>query len=131
MNAHSSQELTGGHVGGYSKRLHKPKHCVKQNKTTGSCLDEDLIRKVAKILGMDTKLPCYTLHDNICKYLKDSHGCDSEACMLTMTHLLKKLGNDKTRFVESFNPVMPKDWLHKKGKTVKKNRKKKRNVHIN
>uniref|UniRef100_A0A6C0F722 Ubiquitin-like protease family profile domain-containing protein n=1 Tax=viral metagenome TaxID=1070528 RepID=A0A6C0F722_9ZZZZ len=126
MNTHYSQELTGGHVGGYSKRLHNPKHCVKQNKHTGSCLDEDLIRKVAKILNMDTQLPCYTLHDMICKYLKESHGCDSESCMLTMSHLLKKLGNDKKRFIESFNPVMPKDWLQKKGKTVKKNKHKKK-----
>ena len=75
---------------------------------------------------MDTQLPCYTLHDMICKYLKESHGCDSESCMLTMSHLLKKLGNDKKRFIESFNPVMPKEWLQKKGKTVKKNKQKRK-----
>ena len=57
---------------------------------------------------------------------QDCTVCDSEACMLTMSHLLKKLGKDKKRFIESFNPVMPKDWLLKKSKTVKKNRKKKK-----
>ena len=28
MNTDDSQELTGGHVGGYSKRLHNPKHSI-------------------------------------------------------------------------------------------------------
>jgi len=132
--------LEGGHVGGleggYSRKLHKKKHCVK-DKGTGSCLDEDIIRKVAKILNkmrkkdhsimeIDVSQPCHKIHEDICRNLKETQGCQSEACILTMDGLLNQLGPDKKRAVASFNKLMSKDWLKTKGKTARNKRKKRK-----
>ena len=129
--------LNGDLTGGYSRKLHKPKHCTLKNKKTGSCLDEDLIRKVARILNkmrkknhriteIDTSQPCHVIHDAICKTLHEVQGCDSEACILTIDSIMSKLGKDKSRFIKSFQQVMPKEWMKTKGKTAKAKRRHKK-----
>ena len=106
--------------------LYNPKHCVTTK--NGSCLDEDLIRKVAKIFNqkfktkIDETQSCSDIHSDISRYLRDAKGCQSESCMLQIDTLMKSLGKDKKRFVHSFQAVMPKEWLKAKGKTIKKKR---------
>jgi hypothetical protein len=129
--------LEGGLEGGYSAELHKKKHCVGE-KGTGSCLDEDLIRDVGRIMNqlrkkdhafteIDLSQSCAKVHEAICKNLK-TQGCRSEACMLTMSDsILNKLGKKKKkRFITSFYELMPKDWLNTKGKTARNKRKKRK-----
>ena len=129
--------LSGGLVGGFSQKLHKKKHCAGNITGTGSCLDADLIYKTAKILNtlckknkqmhpIDLNLPFNEIHEQICRNLHRAHGCNSEACMLTMNSILKKLGKDKKKFIESFQHMMPKEWLKNRGALLKKSRKKKK-----
>jgi hypothetical protein len=128
--------LEGGHTGGYSQELHKSKHCV-SDKGTGSCLDEDLIRITGKIMNklrerdhtmikIDMNQPCSKIHEDICRNLKETQGCKSEACMLTMNSLLSKLGKHRKRFIKSFNQIMPKDWMKTRGRTAKRKRTKRK-----
>lgn len=106
--------------------LYNPKHCVSSK--NGSCLDEDLIRKVAKIFNkqfktnIDETQSCRDIHREISRYLKETKGCQAESCMLQNDKIMRSLGKDKERFVHSFQAVMPKEWLKAKGKTIKKKR---------
>jgi hypothetical protein len=109
--------------GGLRKNVFKKKHCAPgKDIRDGSCLDEELIRKVAKIVNKmrkkDKNLPeinCKEspeiIHGCICHSLKEITGCSSEACWLKVKTLMKYLGNDKVKFKESFKPIMPDDWL--------------------
>lgn len=112
------------------KSLYNPKHCVSSK--NGSCLDEDLIRKVAKIFNKKFKTninedqSCRNIHEEISNYLREVKGCQSESCMLQMDEILKSLGEDKERFIHSFQAIMPKEWLKDKGKTLKKKKARKR-----
>ena len=105
------------------KEVFKQKHCAPGKDTSdGSCLDEELIRKVAKIVNKmrkkDKKMPKINckespekIHGSVCKALKEITGCSSEACWLKIKNLMKHLGKDKEKFKESFKPIMPDDWL--------------------
>ena len=109
--------------GGLRKKVFIKKHCAPgKDITDGSCLDEELIRKVAKIVNKmrkkDKDLPeinCKEspkkIHGCICRLLKEITGCSSEACWLKIKTLIKHLGKDKRKFRESFKPIMPEDWL--------------------
>tara|TARA_B110000285_G_C15084452_1_gene595348 strand:- start:284 stop:1192 length:909 start_codon:yes stop_codon:yes gene_type:complete len=109
--------------GGLRKKVFIKKHCAPgKDITDGSCLDEKLIRKVAKIVNKmrkrDKDLPeinCKEspkkIHGCVCHALKEITGCSSEACWLKIKTLMKHLGKDKGKFKESFKPIMPEDWL--------------------
>ena len=130
----NEDHLVGGLTGGYSRKLHKKKHCAGNEKGTGSCLDADLIKIAGKTLNqmrdsknqIDLSKPCHEIHEDICRILDQMYGCGSEACLLTMDAFLSKLGKHRKRFIESFQLVMPKEWMKTKGKTAKAKRKKKK-----
>lgn len=128
--------LGGDLLGGAKKRLSRNKHCATGNKMThGSCLNKDLIRKVARIMNslgktkktyetIDLSKPCYEIHAHICKNLEEVDDCKSEACLLFKDNILKKLSkSDRRAFEESFQPPQDEDMV--KGKIKKKKVKKK------
>jgi hypothetical protein len=103
--------------GGVRRKMFVAKHCAPDKDTSkGSCLDEDLIIKIAKILNkkkkitINLKLPIDEIHNQLLEIIQEMNDCDSEACILTMKDLLKKLGKDKQKCKNSFRPIMPDDW---------------------
>ena len=103
--------------GGYRMKMHEPKHCSPEsNSTNGSCLDDKLIMKIAKILNkkrgisIDLSQSIEDIHNEILETMNEMYDCKSEACILSLKDILKKLGNDKQKVKQSFKPVMPNDW---------------------
>lgn len=103
--------------GGVRIQMFKPKHCAPHKNTTkGSCLDEKLIMKIAKILNKKKKITIdlsqsyEDIHNDILECMNQKYQCKSEACILSLKDILKLLGKDKTKLKQSFKPVMPKDW---------------------
>jgi len=103
--------------------LFEAKHCSPDSKNTnGSCLDDDIIKKVARILNklkkkneniqeINCKESIPKIHDNICANIKRLTNCNSEACMMSIDDLMKRFNKkEKQRFQESFKPVMPGEW---------------------
>lgn len=134
-------------LGGYRSLNYKSKQCSpiskskkksKQSKQSkwkrrnaetvnGSCLDAELIMKIAKGLNklirrgqikkdvqkINLKSPIQIIHGNICKILTNLTGCSSESCWMNMDKLMGLLGKkDKLQFKESFKPIMPKKWVN-------------------
>ena len=117
-------QLGGDQDGGLiRKKIFKQKHCAPGKDTSGgSCLDEELIIKLAKVVNkmgkkdkslsqINCKESVEKIHGCLCKTLKEITGCSSEACWIKVKKLMKHLGKDKEKFKESFKPIMPKDWL--------------------
>ncbi len=113
----SSQE------GGFGKILFNTDHCSPSVDTSnGSCLDDELIRKVGRIMNkMRTKnkqlepIKCNSspenIHECICKNIMKISDCDSESCILTVREIMDHLGGDMNKFKDSFRPMMPKKWV--------------------
>jgi len=118
-------DQSGGNQDGglIRKKVFKAKHCAPgKDISEGSCLDEELIRKVAKIVNrmrkkdksfpeINCKASIEKIHGCVCKTLKEITGCSSEACWLKIKNLMKHLGKDKGKFKASFKPIMPNEWL--------------------
>ena len=118
-------DQSGGNQDGglVRKKVFKKNHCAPGKDTTdGSCLDEELIKKIAKIVNrmrkkdkdlpeINCKDPVEKIHGCVCKTLQQITGCSSEACWLKIKTLMKHLGKDKEKFKESFKPIMPEEWL--------------------
>ena len=115
--------LEGGSQGGARKRMYKQKHCSPgDNDVEGSCLDDDIVIKVAKALNTmskkDKKLVPINLnrtpediHGDVCREISKISNCSSEACWQKIQSLMKHLGNSKEEFKRSFKPLMPKEWI--------------------
>ena len=115
--------LEGGSHGGARKRMYKPKHCSPgNNDVEGSCLDDDIVIKVAKALNTmskkDKKLVSINLnrspediHGDVCKEISKISNCSSEACWQKIQSLMNHLGSSKEEFKSSFKPLMPKEWI--------------------
>jgi len=118
-------DQSGGNQDGgkIRKKVFKEKHCAPgKNTSEGSCLDEELIIRVAEIVNrmgkkdkdlpeIDCKDSVENIHGCVCKILQEITGCSSEACWLKVKNLMKHLGKDKEKFKASFKPVMPNKWL--------------------
>lgn len=108
-------------LGGYRQKIYKENQCSPGNDNEGSCLDDKLIKEVAKTLNKLTKKkkitpinikdPVHVMHENICKKIHDITGCSSEACWMNFKKLMKGLGKHREDFKDSFKPVMPKEWI--------------------
>jgi len=103
--------------GGYRIKMHQPKHCSPDsNPSNGSCLDDKLIMKIAKILNKKKKISIdlsqstEDIHNEILEIMNNMYDCKSESCILSLKDILKELGDDKKKVKQSFKPVMPKDW---------------------
>ena len=121
--------------GGAKKRLSRKKHCATGNKMTeGSCMNKELIRKVAKIMNslgkkkkkyekIDLSKPCYEIHAQICENLEKVDDCQAEACLLFKENILQKMSpKERDEFIKSFQPAKDEDMV--KGKIKKKKVKK-------
>jgi hypothetical protein len=120
-------ELDGGAVGGSNggarKRMYKEKHCSPgKNDVEGSCLDDDIVIKVAKAINrlannnqkldkIDLSRGNEDIHGDICAQIIKISSCSSEACWQKIKSLMKELGSDKKEFIDSFKPQMPKEWI--------------------
>jgi hypothetical protein len=89
------------------------------DKKKGSCLDRELLEKVAKVvsnLEKCGKIDCSVksdqkLHKQIAKEIQKISDCDNEACWQTITEIMNKLTRDeKDDFKFSFKPFMPEGW---------------------
>ena len=105
--------LQGGSYGGARKRMFHPKHCSpSDNDVNGSCLDSELIIKVAESLNkMNSKNSKHTKNNIDIINTNKISDCSSEACWQKIHSLMKLLGNSRNLFKESFKPLMPKSWI--------------------
>jgi hypothetical protein len=116
-----TNSLEGGARGGARKKMYKSNHCSPgERDVEGSCLDNDIIIKVANSLNqiknkklnkININQPIEDIHGDVCKEISKISSCSSEACWQTIKSLMKKLGNSKREFKESFKPIMPKSWI--------------------
>lgn len=122
-----AENLDGGAVGGANggarKRMYKEKHCSPgENDVIGSCLDDDIVIKVAKAINrlandnqkldkIDLSRSPEDIHGDICAQISKISKCSSEACWQKIKSLMKELGSDKEEFIDSFKPQMPKEWI--------------------
>ena len=90
--------------GGYRIKMHQPKHCSPDSDTSnGSCLDDKLIMKIAKILNKKKKISIdlsqstEDIHNEILEIMNNMYDCKSESCILSLKDILKKLGDDKKK----------------------------------
>lgn len=81
-----------------------------------SCLDEELLIKIASILNnYDYKIKLHKdkkkLHKEISQKIKDKSECDTENCWKTLNFIRDELSSeDLEHFEESFRPDMPDKW---------------------
>ena len=113
----------GGSQGGARKKMFKNNECSPgKNDVEGSCLDDDIVIKVAKALNKmckkNKKISEINLsgspediHGDICEEITKISKCSSEACWQRIRSLMDELGSDKDEFKESFKPLMPKAWI--------------------
>ena len=106
-------DLDGGAVGGANggarKRMYKKKHCSPgENDVEGSCLDDDIVIKVAKSINklannnqkldkVDLSRSPEDIHGDICAQISKISKCSSEACWQKIKSLMKELGSDKVK----------------------------------
>lgn len=103
--------------GGARINMFKPSNCSPNGDTSnGSCLDEKIILKIAKILNkkkkssIDIEQPIEQIHNEILECMNQEYQCKSEACILSLKDILKLLGKDKKKVKKAFKPVMPDNW---------------------
>jgi len=114
----------GGARGGERKKMFKKKECSPgENDVEGSCLDDEIVIKVAKALnklqeGGKTRRKIYLsrnhedVHGDVCEEISKISKCSSEACWLSIKSLMSALGSDKDEFINSFRPLMPPKWIN-------------------
>tara|TARA_Y100001970_G_scaffold261298_1_gene344272 strand:- start:289 stop:1206 length:918 start_codon:yes stop_codon:yes gene_type:complete len=110
-------------LGGYRKKIFKKEHCSPANKANTSCLNNKLIKKIAKIINkfiihkskefkINLSMPISEIHEEICKILHEITGCSSESCWIKINKIIKNLNHtDRIEFKKSFKPIMPKKWV--------------------
>ena len=117
----------GGAVGGAHsktrKKMFKGHHCSPgESDVMGSCLDDDLVIRVAKVINkmskknkklnvIDLSRSPEDIHGDVCEEISKISKCSSEACWQTIKSLMSELGKDKEEFKNSFKPLMPKKWI--------------------
>ena len=104
----------------YDKKIKKSfnkNHCSpKKSKNTLSCIDHDILLKIAHIFNKfynanidlnDKK----KLYKHISKIISSMSNCKSESCWTTLNEIIKHLTPEElNRFKNSFRPQMPKSW---------------------
>lgn len=110
-------------LGGYNKKIFNKNHCSPSSNGKMSCLDDDLIMKVAKIVNkliknkkkykkIDLTQSITQIHNDLCKILNLLTGCSSESCWMDIKKIMKGLGSDKEKFKDKFKPIMPQKWIN-------------------
>ena len=121
MDHYDDIDLTGGARKKAKKKMYKEKHCSPgETDVNNSCLDSDLIMKIANILNesnsdtysqIDTTQDPENIHGDICIKISEISNCSSEECWSKIKDLMDKLGSDKHKFSKMFKPKMQKSWL--------------------
>lgn len=99
--------------------MFKKNHCSPANdKKTSSCLPNDSLKKLGKLLNKEYKCSIDTnCNDNKLKkqikdWLNKNSSCNSEVCLIEK--IKKKIPNDEYEYyMEHFRPLMPKIWNKK------------------
>lgn len=110
--------------GSRNKILINKKYCSPKNKNNnGTCLDDDMIIKLAKIinnLSVSNKKLSYIhidkhdikyIYNHICNNITKISNCRNETCFLTIDEIMDNLSvQDKESFKNTFKPLMPLSW---------------------
>lgn len=90
---------------------------------TVTCLTEDLLKKIAKILNnkgtskIDTESTLKELHNDISNEIKKSTDCSNEACWSTYDLIKKGLSiKDFNELISKFRPFLPEIWYKEPNK---------------
>ena len=114
--------LSGGARGGARKEMYKEKNCSpKKSNVEGSCLDDDMILKIAKALNkleknnnnlrkINLHQSYEDIHGDICHNIKNISKCNSEACWIKIKSLMNHFKINEDEFKKNFKPLMPKKW---------------------
>ena len=108
----------------YDRKINKSfnkNHCSpKKSKNTLSCIDHDILLKIAHIFNKfynanidlnDKK----KLYKQISEKISSMSDCKSESCWVTLNEIIRHLTPDElNRFKNSFRPQMPRSWLKNK-----------------
>jgi hypothetical protein len=105
--------------GKYSIDHFDSNHCSPGSTNKGSCINDKLIIKIAKIVNnlindehININESTNNIHDNLCRIIKNLTKCSSESCWLNINEIINKLNNnEKNSFFSSFRPLMPKKWI--------------------
>ena len=103
------------------KKSFNKNHCSpKKSKNTLSCIDHDILLKIAHIFNKfynanidlnDKK----KLYKQISEKISSMSDCKSESCWVTLNEIIRHLTSDElNRFKNSFRPQMPRSWLKNK-----------------
>ena len=95
--------------------MYNKKHCSpvsNKNDNKISCLNERLIKKIAKILDIKTDTSLKVIHKNISDKIKEISECETEYCWFTIDKIINKLNSKELNEIkELYKPVLPKKWL--------------------
>tara|TARA_Y100000389_G_scaffold162553_1_gene165388 strand:+ start:2808 stop:3701 length:894 start_codon:yes stop_codon:yes gene_type:complete len=101
----------------FKKKPFNQKYCSPKNSNnTISCIDDDLLIKIANILNKFHKSNIKTsnkktLHKQISDKLSKMSKCESESCWVSINEIIEHLSScELSRFKNSFRPCMPKSW---------------------
>lgn len=121
MDQYGGIDLKGGARIKAKKKMYKEKHCSPgERDVNNSCLDSDLIIKIANILNsfdsdkysqIDTTQHPEIVHGDVCIKISEISNCSSEECWSKIKTIMEKLGTDKQKFSKMFKPKMPRSWL--------------------
>ena len=107
--------------GGFSHMNFEKGHCspvALKKDCSYSCLDDKLIKKIAKIVNkkhqgsINTNTSANEIHEQLSKLLTLNTTCDKESCWLNIHNIMSNLSKkEKNKFIDSFKPQMPESWL--------------------
>tara|TARA_B100000035_G_scaffold313115_2_gene326081 strand:+ start:2472 stop:3368 length:897 start_codon:yes stop_codon:yes gene_type:complete len=100
------------------KKIFNKNHCsLKNSKNNDSCLNNNLLVKIAEILnnyqGVNIKINTTRkkLYKQVSDKLNDISNCSSEKCWLTIQEIITHLSNEELlQFKKSFKPKKPSEW---------------------
>ena len=112
--------------GKYSMGHFDSNHCSPGSDKKGSCINKNLILKIATIVNnfiqsqnekINTNDSVDIIHNNLCKSLNKLTNCSKESCWLNINKIINKLSHDeRDEFFSSFRPKMPQKWIDTKYK---------------
>lgn len=102
------------------KIMFKNEECSPENMNNSlSCLNNNLIKKIAKILNkinssnkIDLNDSIENIYNNVCDSISSISSCSSESCWMKISKLMDNLNkSDQMEFKNSFKPIMPSKWI--------------------
>jgi len=104
-----------------TRKSFNKKHCSpKKSKNTLSCIDHDILLKIANIfnnfynanINLNDK---NQLYKQIVSKISSMSDCKFESCWITLNEIIKHLSPEElNRFKNNFRPQMPNSWIKNK-----------------